>query len=65
MHFYMHPFHLLPDLGKLITINRLSLGKHKIKTSVNLENIAFYRYYLHFIEYIKHKRLIIKIKRNE
>ena len=59
MHCYMHPFLLLPDLGKLITVNRLSCVKHIINNSTKQEKNAFYRVFLLLIEVLKRKHLII------
>ncbi len=59
MHFYMHPSFLLPDLGKLITVNRLSCVKHIINNPSKQEKNAFYRIFLLFIEVFRYKQLII------
>ncbi len=50
---------MLPDLGKLITINRLSCVKHMTNKSTKQEKNAFYRVFLHFIDTNKIKILLI------
>ena len=50
MHIKYILFFLLPDLGKLITFNRLSWVKHKINNVVKQEKNAFYRIFLRLID---------------
>jgi predicted DNA-binding ArsR family transcriptional regulator len=51
---------LLPDLGKLITVNRLSCVKHITNKSTKQEKNAFYRVFLHLIDALNCKQLFIK-----
>lgn len=43
MHYHTHPFLLLSDLGKLITVYRLSWCKLKTNNAFEQEKITFYR----------------------
>lgn len=51
---------LLPDLGKLITVNRLSCVKHITNKPTKQEKNAFYRVFLLFIDKLICKQLFIK-----